>query len=106
MDVNTLKFTANLDGSIKCEIYDSLGEKQNLNGCFVKFCLGYEYEDDAIISLNMTILEDGSCIINLTPTDTEMLSVGEYWFNLLITDTSNKKHGTEKIKLSIDKPIE
>lgn len=106
MDASILKFIANVDGSIICEIYDSLGVKQNLTGSFVKFCLGYEYDDNAIISLDMIILDTGDCAINLKPQDTSILDKGEYWFNLIIIDSGNKKHTTERIKLSIDRPIE
>lgn len=107
MEVNNLKFIANVDGSITCEIYDSLGVKQDLTGCFIKFNLGYEGDDNAIISEAMTILENGNCVINLKPEDTEMLGNNEsYEFNLIIIDNGNKKHTTEKIKLSVYRPIE
>lgn len=107
MEVNNLKFIANVDGSITCEIYDSLGEKQDLTGCFIKFNLGHWGDDNAIISEEMTVLENGNCIINLKPEDTEMLGGNEeYEFNLIIIDKGNKKHTTDKVKLTIYRPIE
>lgn len=106
MEVNNLKFIANVDGSITCEIYDSLGEKQDLTGCYIEFNLGYENDDNAIISKPMTILENGNCVINLKSEDTEMLGNEEYEFNLIIIDNGNKKHTTDRIKLSAFRPIE
>ena len=106
MEINTFKFVANVDGSITCDIYNSLGEKQNMVGCYITFNLAYEYEDNAIISLPMTVLENGSTIINLTPVQTSILDNGEYEMNLIIIDSGNKKHVTEKVKISIDRPIE
>ena len=106
METNVLKFIANADGSITCEIYDSFGGKQDLTGCYIKFNLGYEGDDNAIISKIMTVLENGNCVINLKPEDTVMLGNEEYEFNLVIIDKGNKKHTTEKIKLSVYRPIE
>lgn len=106
MEVNNLKFIANVDGSITCEIYDSFGVKQDLTGCFIKFNLGHWGDDNAIISEEMTVLKNGNCVINLKPEDTVMLGNEEYEFNLIIIDNGNKKHTTKKIKLSVDRPIE
>lgn len=106
MEVSKLKFIANVDGSITCEIFDSLGEPQDITGCYITFNLSYEFEDEPIISLPMTVFETSKCAINLTPEDTEMLTKGEYEFNLIIIDGGNKKHVTDKIKVLIDRPIE
>lgn len=106
METSKLKFIANVDGSIICEIFDSLNEPQDISGCYITFNLSYEYEDEAIISLPMVVFETNKCAINLTPEDTEMLSKGEYEFNLIIIDGGNKKHVTDKIKVLIDRPIE
>jgi Zn-finger protein len=106
LEVSNLKFIANVDGSITCEIYDSLGEKQDLTGCYIKFNLTYTGDDNAIISEEMTVLDTGDCVINLKPEDTAMLGNEEYEFNLIIIDNGNKKHATEKVKVSVYRPIE
>jgi len=106
LDTSILNFKANVDGSIICEIVDSNGIAQDLNGCYIKFNLGYEYDDSAIISEDMTVYEINKCLVNLTPEQTEVLSKGEYEFNLVIIDGGNKKHVTDKVKISIDRIIE
>lgn len=107
MEINDLKFIANVDGSITCEIYNSLGEKQDLTGCHITFNLAHWGDDNAVISEEMTVLENGNCVINLKPEDTEMLGGNEdYEFNLIIIDNGNKKHATEKVKLTTYRPIE
>jgi len=104
--MDTLNYIANANGSILCELFDSNGLEQNLTGCYITFNLGYEYENQAIISKNMDILGTNKCSVQLMPEDTEMLGIGEYEFNLIIIDGSNNKHVTSKVKLSIDRPIE
>ncbi len=107
MEVSKLKFIANVDGSITCEIFNSLGVPQDITGCNITFNLGREFENEAIISLPMTIFDINKCVINLKPEDTDMLGdKEEYEFNLIIIDSSNKKHVTDKVKIKTDRPIE
>lgn len=106
MEVNKLKFTANVDGSIICEIFDSLGEPQDILSCFITLNIGHWQSNDAIVSEPMTVFELNKCSVNLTPEQTSMLDIGEYWLNLIIIDSGNKKHTTKKIEISIDRPIE
>lgn len=107
MEVDKLKFIANVDGNITCEIFNSLGEPQDITNCHITFNLGREYENEAIISLPMIVFETSKCAINLKPEDTDMLGdKEEYEFNLVIIDSSSKKHVTDKVKIKTDRPIE
>lgn len=98
-------FMANVNGAITCEIVNSIGEPQDLNNCQVFFNLGNEFSNVPIISLPMDIFDINKCSINLSSSDTQTLDVGEYQFNLIIIDSKGKEHTSEKIRITIDRPI-
>ena len=99
--MNTVKYTAQLDGSITATIYSPTGNIQNLTGCEIELRLAREYEDNVIITKQMTV-NDTSCTTIFTPTDTEMLEKGNYIIQLIIVDVLGKRNATEKQKILID----
>lgn len=101
METGKIKFTAGINGSIVVEIYDSGGEPQDLTNCTITLNLAYEYDDKALISLPMIVFDTNKCSASINPSDTEILNVGEYEMQLIIVDANNKKHATEKTKISI-----
>jgi uncharacterized protein (DUF2344 family) len=98
----TIKYTAGINGSISITVVDEFGVPQNLTGFTVVLNLVYTNEDDALISKTMTVNES-VCSLELSATDTEILSRGEYEIQLVLKDGIGKIFATERQPISINK---
>ena len=105
IETDLVQYVAGLSGTITVQVYNATGNIQDLTGYIAVLNICYEYDDDAIISLPMTILANGICTIDLKPSNTTILDRGEYEFQINLFYGDYIEHATKRVKLTIDKAI-